>query len=1182
MKQNNLLKSSMVILLMFFAFMSSWAQQNIPAGTDGTVTVNFNGWNGNLPSGFAASGSGNAYRGTSEGTQGGTYAISTKGYGFQPSSSNGVLTLVGTFRNNTGATITSLEISYDAFRIIERASRVPGWAVSSSLSGIGTSLDWLSNQADANKTVTLTGLNVASNATFTLTFNAGRGDGGGSSSMIGLNNVKVVNKSITAAPCATPSGSIVEDMLEATVGQTANFTVSNPANHTAVQWQRSIDGGSTYANISGATSLSYTTESTTIDMDGYMYRAVLTNVATGCTPATLTTNEAMLFVSESTEPTLSVSANVINNLGYEFGSTSSLVQTFTLSGANLTTETVSLEFLDFTGFEFSLDGQNYVDNLLEIAPVNGELNSTVYARLKSGLSIGNYTDNILIYGGGVSTDFVEVTLNGAVTAPVLVVPVATPATEITESTFTANWNQVLAAESYELQVYQVQGGAVTEVVSEDFNWSAGVGGNDGSWSGINPSNADLVTSLPGWSGERVREASEAIVIGTGSAQGYVTTPVLGAAGDATLTFRAGAWNGGSEQTTLRIEITGGGTLSEETVTMAKGAFTAYTINITGATEATQITFRGFQASNSRFFLDDVVVTAGSQTVTDILNQNVGNVTSYEVTGLDSESTYYYVVRGVAGAETTANSNEITVVTAEPTPAIIWENGAWTSTPTATDDVIIRDVLFVGSDYPSFEVNNLTVQFGTGAILIEAGSSITVNGIIDNENNASDFIVEDGASLIQIVDVPNYGEITVLKSSTPMKRSDNTLWSSPVAAQSIRAFSPETLWNRFWTYNESTDAFAQLFTSQSADADFTAGQGVAIRIGYDPNFGENETRIFDGEFIGVPFNGTQTVTLTNSLNGYNIVGNPYASNVRIGGANSFLSNNTNVNALYFWTHDGSGTYAAVTRLGSTNDADSSQNISVGQGFIVGAPTGGVVTFNNAMRVDGTAPFYKGTQEDMNRIWLSLSDNEVKFNQILVGYLNGATNGVDAQIDGALLENSTSEIYSLIDADKFAIQGRASFEKSDVVALGLKTENAGSFTIALQNMDGLFSEGQIVYLKDNDLEITHNLNESAYAFRSEAGVFNERFEIVYESDETMGNDELTSNSVQVYTQDNNIVVSSKSEKILSVELYDMNARSIHRDEKVNSNLYQISAASKGVLVIKVLTQNGKVVTKKVINK
>ena len=61
-------------------------------------------------------------------------------------------------------------------------------------------------------------------------------------------------------------------------GETATFTSTASGDPTpTVQWQVSTDGGSSWADIGGATSGSYTTPTLTAGDDGKQYRAVWTN-----------------------------------------------------------------------------------------------------------------------------------------------------------------------------------------------------------------------------------------------------------------------------------------------------------------------------------------------------------------------------------------------------------------------------------------------------------------------------------------------------------------------------------------------------------------------------------------------------------------------------------------------------------------------------------------------------------------------------------------------------------------------------------------------------------------------------------------------------------------------------------------------------------------------------------------
>lgn len=144
------------------------------------------------------------------------------------------------------------------------------------------------------------------------------------------------------------------------------------------------------------------------------------------------------------------------------------------------------------------------------------------------------------------------------------------------------------------------------VFTETFDQCASVGGNDGGWEKVNPS-GEILTDNEGWMFENGSAAYQCAKFGTAQKMGSATTPSIALSGNGTLTFRAGAWKKDAQELILSAE---GATLDVEGVTMSnQGAFTDYTVPITGATGNVKITFKGAGASKSRFFLDDVVVTA---------------------------------------------------------------------------------------------------------------------------------------------------------------------------------------------------------------------------------------------------------------------------------------------------------------------------------------------------------------------------------------------------------------------------------------------------------------------------------------------------------------------------------------------------------------------------------------------
>lgn len=198
------------------------------------------------------------------------------------------------------------------------------------------------------------------------------------------------------------------------------------------------------------------------------------------------------------------------------------------------------------------------------------------------------------------------------------------------------------------------GQETTTIFSETFDKFTGTGGNDGSWSGsIASSTTTTSTDNTGWTFTKGYAAKQCAKFGAKNGLGSATTPTLIFTGDATLTFRAGAWSGDAK--TLNISISNG-TLSQATVTLADGAFTKYSISITGVTSNPTITFAGKQNSKARFFLDDVVITQAT-------TSGGGDKTAATVT-FDQES-YNVQTNGNITVSATTNSTSPIVYSISP-------------------------------------------------------------------------------------------------------------------------------------------------------------------------------------------------------------------------------------------------------------------------------------------------------------------------------------------------------------------------------------------------------------------------------------------------------------------------------------------------------------------------------------
>ncbi|HBI01287.1 MAG TPA: T9SS sorting signal type C domain-containing protein [Flavobacterium sp.] len=539
------------------------------------------------------------------------------------------------------------------------------------------------------------------------------------------------------------------------------------------------------------------------------------------------------------------------------------------------------------------------------------------------------------------------------------------------------------------------------------------------------------------------------------------------------------------------------------------------------------------------------------------------------------------------------------------PTTVWNGTSWSNgLPDNT-----KRVIFAGSYTSSGDLEACSIEVQSGTVTVLANHNFIVNNQIDvtGAPATTNFIFENNASLIQINDVVNTGPITYRRNSTPMISYDYTYWSSPVANQNLGSFSPNTIAIRFYLWDTGIYNWANISTATS----FVAGRGYIIRAPGIAPFNLVTPNIFNGQFVGIPHNGDITVPIVvNGLNDRNLIGNPYPSAIS---ADDFMDDPSNAGVvggtIYFWTHNtpitnnqytsndyavynytgGVGTQSA-TNLGINNTIPDG-TIAAGQGFFMKCAGTGTATFKNSMRLLGSnTQFFRmsgmplSTQaEGKNRLWIELSNNQGGFKQLLLGYVNGATNDFDFKYDGELTEaGNPVRFYSLLDDKKLTIQGRAlPFQDSDIHPIGYTVPTQGMHTIQLATYDGLFTNQQ-VYLEDKVLNVIHDLKSSPYSFFTEEGTFDDRFLLRF-TNETLGVNPFTVQDVMVFKKDLNIEILASADMLLDkVNLFDMRGRLIASKENINANtttFTELNFASQ-ILLVQIYDVFGNTVTRKLI--
>jgi hypothetical protein len=539
----------------------------------------------------------------------------------------------------------------------------------------------------------------------------------------------------------------------------------------------------------------------------------------------------------------------------------------------------------------------------------------------------------------------------------------------------------------------------------------------------------------------------------------------------------------------------------------------------------------------------------------------------------------------------------------------WSGSAWDN-GTPDNTTTTKKAVFNGAYTVIADADICSCQVNSGAVNVATGKTLKINGRLDVLGGSLTF--DDGASLLQTSTVTNTASINYKRTTKNMLRYDFTYWSSPVVSQNLNAVSPATLGDKFFSYDPVTDNWSAPLVSTSIT--MTVGKGYIIRAPQTHNISGTKLP-YTATFTGIPNNGSLTTPIAGTVGVYNLIGNPYPSAMS---ADAFLlANNVALEGtIYLWTHNtapallnyDSGDYASYNTTGGTGTTMKAPNtginntvptgkIAAGQSFFVAikatSPT--TATFNNTMRQIGgvtieNSEFFrmssttkKTTAIEKNRVWLNMSNTTGAFRQTLLGYVTGATNGIDSAFDGPNFSASTIDFYSINDSKNLVIQGRAlPFDTADEVPLGYSSTTAGDFTISIDQTDGLLAN-QDIFLEDKVTGTTQNLRDAGYNFTTDTGTFDTRFVLKY-TNATLGTNTIGAkeNKVIVSAKNKQIKINATNETLDKVTIYDVSGKRIYQKANIGTSELLISNinSSQTVLIVKTTLKNGQTSSDKVL--
>ncbi|WP_298422270.1 T9SS type A sorting domain-containing protein [uncultured Kordia sp.] len=548
------------------------------------------------------------------------------------------------------------------------------------------------------------------------------------------------------------------------------------------------------------------------------------------------------------------------------------------------------------------------------------------------------------------------------------------------------------------------------------------------------------------------------------------------------------------------------------------------------------------------------------------------------------------------------SNNKTVITWSATAA----TSSWTTASNwvggiAPDATRLESVIIQSStNYPiltsHIEVGELTIN-ATASVTVNAGATLDVH--YDMTNNGTVTIENDGAFIARKNKVvEGTGSYTVKRDSPDyINRYFYSYWSTPVdeASTTITTIFPSVGGYKYYWNASATNA-----SWGSDHTEMEVGRGYALRA--------NHYNVRTAIYTGTVNNGdiVENVYYTTDPNsgesGYNIIGNPYPSALDW---ETFQSDNADVieGTVYYWRQTEApigdnlaSDYIEYNSTGSNPLGAADGNIGTAQGFAVQAKSGGgVVTFKNTQRVVAnndqffrpnstgaytpeTANTSSNSQTD-GRLSLRMHGNGVYATQLL-GFIPEGTNGYDERYDGAFInEGSSLEFYSYVGDSKMSIQALPELANSNVeIPLGYQVLASATYTIQI-DAEYLNPDFDII-LEDRYNGTFTDLRQVSYTFTTSPVEENDRFFLNIHSRSTLDVEDiaLANEQTNVLIKDNELRTITDRTDFETITLYDISGKQIiQRDYK---NAIAIPQLSKGVYIVKLVTENGITVVKKIL--
>lgn len=485
----------------------------------------------------------------------------------------------------------------------------------------------------------------------------------------------------------------------------------------------------------------------------------------------------------------------------------------------------------------------------------------------------------------------------------------------------------------------------------------------------------------------------------------------------------------------------------------------------------------------------------------------------------------------------------------------WSGSAWDlGTPNSSKNAVIDGDYTIGihDAGANLVTKNLTVNSGK-TLTVNPSKTLTING---NYNNNGIMTIKSDAT----------GDGSMLVSGT----------SGGTGTSHIERYIASNKWHLVTSpiTNGLSGVFINLYLRPYVESGDTFGiyitptnQQLNTGKGYSLWANANSTPVF----TGIPnYGNIGPISIPRTLNGYNLVGNPYPSAIDWDATSGWTKTNL-TSTIYVW-NPVAANYATHTYYGA-NTNGGSRYIAMGQGFFVQSNIGGgSLTMNNSVRVHNSIAFQKESKIMDNEIDIRIECNVNTYSDENVIVLNNlATDNFDSDFDAMKFagDNNAPMLYTIKDNKNLAVANLSDINKIYNRDVYFQPGVDGSYTLYFNH--SLVSDDVVLLDKKAQKIIT---NGQSYNFTANKTDDIDRFVI---SPATITSiNESSEIQLQAYTYNNTLYVIAKNQLLNSVILYTLQGSKIL---ETNNSIIDISSLASGIYLVNVQTDK-ELLSKKII--